>query len=446
MNLVADDSQTFSVKNGGFESDTTLGSNESEERANTPTSWRQWARNAGVSKSLMANGAFVYDQSKTNTSTTATFSALEGSKALKIYSQNDYTVDRQWQNDWGPQVGVVYQEWTVSPVINLIPGTELYAQAKVKVFSIDPLTGGNTFKFGFRYLDNAGQTINGADQVTTVTSSNPKDVWSTITALGTIPSAANRVQVVAEFDQYSASGFGSVYLDDVSVGFGSAPSLPSLPSAPASVPTFTSVTSTGFTVNWVTGSGATSYKLDVSSSPSFTSSFVTQDQAVSGFSQAVTGLTPGTTYYARVRGVNLGGTSSSSSPTASQATLTAYQQYLASLGYATSLAFNADANGDGVKEGIKYAFNAASPQLGSSPATIARSGNTLTYTFDIRNDNALSIVAEFSTDLTNWIPQDSSVITNGTEAAIGYTRKIVTITTSSPQPTKAFIRLKVTGN
>jgi hypothetical protein len=199
-------------------------------------------------------------------------------------------------------------------------------------------------------------------------------------------------------------------------------------------------------VNWVTGSGATSSKLDVSSSPSFASSFVTQDQAVSGTSWAVTGLTPGTTYYARVRGVNLGGTSSSSSPTGNQATFTSYQQYLSGLGYSTSLAFNADANGDGVKEGIKYAFNAASPQLGSSPATIARSVNTITYTFDIRNDSSLSIVAEFSTDLTNWIPQDSSVITNGSGAAIGYTRKIVTITTSSPQPTKAFIRLKVTGN
>ena len=96
-----------------------------------------------------------------------------------------------------------------------------------------------------------------------------------------------------------------------------------------------------------------------------------------------------------------------------------------------------------MKEGIKYAFNAASPQLGSNPATITRSGNTLTYTFDIRNDSALSIVAELSTNLTSWTPQGSSVITNGTGAAAGYTRKIVTISTTEP---KAFIRLLVTGN
>jgi len=442
MNLVTDDSQTFSVKNAGFEADASLGANEAQEKANTPTSWRQWARNTGVSKSLMSNGVYVYDQSKTNNSTTVTFSASEGSKALKIYSQNDYTLAGQWQNDWGNQVGVVYQEWAVSPVLNLIPGAQLYAQAKVKVFSIDPLTGGNTFKFGFRYLDSAGQPIGGADQVTTITSSDPKDVWSTVTALGTIPSVANKVQVVAEFDQNSSLGYGSVYLDDVSVGFGTGPSLPSLPSAPASAPTFTSVTSTGFTVNWATVTGATSYKLDVSSSSSF-ATYVSQDLTVSTTSQAITGLTPGTTYYARVRAVNLAGTSASSSPTGSQATLTSYQQYLAGLGLATSVAFNADANGDGIPEGIKYAFNAASPRLGTGAATITRSGNTLTYTFDIRDDASLSVVVQLSTNLTSWTNQAASVIAPGTGAAPGYVRKIVTITTTDP---KTFIRLQVTGN
>ena len=201
------------------------------------------------------------------------------------------------------------------------------------------------------------------------------------------------------------------------------------------------MTSTGFTVNWGAVSGATSYKLDVSASSSF-ASYVTQDLTVSGTSQAVTGLSPATTYYARVRAVNSGGTSASSS-NGTQSTLTSYQQYLSGLGYSTSTAFNADANADGVKEGIQYAFNAASPRLGTSPATITRSGNTLTYTFDIRNDSTLSIVAELSTNLTSWTPQASSVITNGTGAAAGYIRKIVTITTTEP---KTFVRLQVTGN
>jgi hypothetical protein len=212
------------------------------------------------------------------------------------------------------------------------------------------------------------------------------------------------------------------------------------PSAPAQ-PTFSAVSSTGFTVNWGAVSGATSYKLDISASSTF-ASYVTQDLTVSGTSQVVSSLSPATTYYARVRAVNSGGTSSSSS-NGSQTTLTSNQQYLSGLGFSTSTAFNADANADGVKEGIKYAFNAASPQLGSTPATITRSGNTLTYTFDIRNDSALSIVAELSTNLTSWTPQSSSVITSTTGAAIGYVRKIVTITTTEP---KAFVRLQVTGN
>ncbi len=67
----------------------------------------------------------------------------------------------------------------------------------------------------------------------------------------------------------------------------------------------TGVTTTGFTANWGSVTGATGYRLDVSTSSSFTS-FVSGYNSlyVAGTSRSVTGLSPGTTYYYRVRAVN----------------------------------------------------------------------------------------------------------------------------------------------
>ena len=85
-----------------------------------------------------------------------------------------------------------------------------------------------------------------------------------------------------------------------------------LPAAPEA-PTFASVTSTGFTVNWNAVSGADSYRLDVSTASNF-ATFVSgyQDLTVAGTSQAVTGLAANTTYYARVRAVNTSGAGANS--------------------------------------------------------------------------------------------------------------------------------------
>ncbi|MFN5877808.1 MAG: hypothetical protein ACK44B_03000, partial [Flavobacteriales bacterium] len=87
-------------------------------------------------------------------------------------------------------------------------------------------------------------------------------------------------------------------------------SIPAAPvSAAASVIGFS-----GFTANWAASAGATSYELDVSTSATF-STFVVGYQALNVgnvTTYPVTGLSPTTAYYYRVRALNTCGTSSNS--------------------------------------------------------------------------------------------------------------------------------------
>jgi len=90
---------------------------------------------------------------------------------------------------------------------------------------------------------------------------------------------------------------------------GSAPAVLAAPTLSAA----SGVTSNAFTVNWSAVSGASSSRLDVSTSSNFTS-FVAgySNRTVSGTSQAVTNLSPATTYSYRMRTVNAGGASTNS--------------------------------------------------------------------------------------------------------------------------------------
>jgi hypothetical protein len=85
-----------------------------------------------------------------------------------------------------------------------------------------------------------------------------------------------------------------------------------VPPAPVALAA-TSITSSGFTANWQASTGAIGYKLDVSTSSSF-SSFVGSynGYTVFGTSYAVTGLSANTKYYYRLRAYDAPGTSGNS--------------------------------------------------------------------------------------------------------------------------------------
>jgi hypothetical protein len=87
-------------------------------------------------------------------------------------------------------------------------------------------------------------------------------------------------------------------------------SVATVPAAPAASAA-TNITSSGFTAHWSSVTGATSYRLDVSTSSTF-SSFLTGYQNLNVgnvISRSVTGLITKTTYFYRVRANDSGGTS-----------------------------------------------------------------------------------------------------------------------------------------
>jgi beta-glucanase (GH16 family) len=199
----------FAMANGGFELDAS-----NIPVPTPPISWQQYPLD-GVNKDIVTNGVAVFNQFDTNSYSTV-FKAHAGTKAMKIWPQN-FKPDGVWA---GPvQTGVVYQEFLASA--SLTPGTKIYARGMAKIFAVDPLSGGSTFSYGFKYMDNQNNEV-GRDVITltAANSSSYRDRWQAITANGTIPADADKIQVICEFVQNAETDKGSVYLDDLSIGFG----------------------------------------------------------------------------------------------------------------------------------------------------------------------------------------------------------------------------------
>jgi len=86
-----------------------------------------------------------------------------------------------------------------------------------------------------------------------------------------------------------------------------------IPAAPAAKPA-TNVTNSGFTAHWSSVTGATSYRLDISTSSTFSSYLSGYQNLDLGnvISRSVSGLSTGRSYYYRVRAHNSAGTSGNS--------------------------------------------------------------------------------------------------------------------------------------
>jgi type IV pilus assembly protein PilY1 len=74
----------------------------------------------------------------------------------------------------------------------------------------------------------------------------------------------------------------------------------------------TTSTGTSVTITWTASTGATGYYIDVATDSDFTTMFLTNQSVGNVTSYNLTGVTPGTDYYYRVRAANASGTSSDS--------------------------------------------------------------------------------------------------------------------------------------
>jgi len=219
-------------------------------------------------------------------------------------------------------------------------------------------------------------------------------------------------------------------------------------SNPPSAISSSNITSTSFTVAWSPVVGASSYAIDVSTSNNFYN-YVSgySNAAVQGTSTVVSGLTPGYTYYYRVRAVNGSGASANSttlsvltipsSPTAKEATEITKNTFIASWNSkigASSYRLDVSAQPDfssfvegytdlsvsGLSRNVS-GLTAATPYYYRVRAVNASgvSDNSNTISLQTVADDGVTVYAGNDTKPKNWT---ESKVFNGNETVVGHTR------------------------
>jgi hypothetical protein len=207
----------------------------------------------------------------------------------------------------------------------------------------------------------------------------------------------------------------------------------------SSAPTAGNITTTSFTANWTNPGNAVSYRLDVSTVSNFATRLTGYDNlTVNTRSQSITGLTPGTTYYVRVRSVNSVGVVSANSSSLIQVTVprAPVQLNIESISSSTiSLSWNP------VNGASSYRIDVATNNQFSNPIYVNREENDINHTISslssattyyirvraINNQTANAVISANSTaisvlTLPNSINQLSVSAINTTGFTVNWVR------------------------